>query len=352
MYPSLARRLSPLLLCVSAGLLAAAAQPPPADDTALDSLIAAERGFAKSSAQTDTKTAFVAHLADDAVIFQPGPVNGLRVWRARTPRPALLEWAPDFAEVSGAGDLGFTSGPWAWSARRDAEPSAFGTFVTIWKKQHDGGWKVALDTGVTHPGSRSDLDREVMRGPFHARPDSLLWRKWDAGVGVSAGHVGVGVGTGGFGVGLHSGGVGFGLGTGGIRSRQDYEWRRTAHEKNLLMNEERRLALEARTHGWERAYRAVAANDLRFDREGRAPDLGVEAAVEGSAGLPRDRDFQSVGNGVAASWDLGYAYGLVVTPVKGARPDTAAYVHLWRKDDAGAWRLMVDVETPFPKPAK
>ena len=341
-----------LALCAAACLVAGAAAPAPTDDATLDSLIAAERGFAKSAVETGVKPAFAAHLADDGIVFRPGPVNGLRSWQSRPLTDAVLEWAPAYAEVSGAGDLGFTFGPWAFSPHRDAQPVAFGTFVTVWRKQRDGGWKVALDIGASHPGTRPDLDAPVTRGPFHAKPDSALWRQWDAGVGVSSGHGGVGVGTGGIGFGLHSGGMGFGFGSGGVRSRQDYEWQRTRHEKNELMNAERRLTFEAKNHDWDRAWRAVAAGDLRTLREGAPMELGVDAAIERSAPLPKTRDYQSRGNGVAASWDLGYVYGIVVTPAakKGARPDTAGYAHLWRKDDAGTWKMMIDVEAPFPKP--
>ena len=339
------------VLFAAAILAAGAAVPAPHDDSALDSLIAAERGFAKSAVESGVKPAFAAHLAENGIVFRPGPVNGLRVWQSRPLTDAVLEWAPAYAEVSGAGDLGFTFGPWAFSPHHDAAPVAFGTFVTVWRKQRDGGWKVELDIGASHPGQRPDLDAPVTRGPFHPRRDSTEWRKWDAGVGVSSGHVGVGVGTGGFGVGLHSGGMGFGFGSGGVRSRQDYEWQRTRHEKNELMNAERRLTFEAKNHDWDRAWRAVAAGDLRSLREGSDIQLGVDAAIERSTPLPRTRDFQSRGNGVAASWDLGYVYGIVITPAKkGARPDTAGYAHLWRKDDAGAWKMMLDVEAPFPKP--
>jgi len=343
-YPTAGRWLAFSVL--PALLLGAAA--PVSNDAALDSLIAAERAFARTSVESGMKTAFVENLAENSVVFRPGPINGFKAWQSRPATEARLEWAPDFAEIAGSGDFGFTSGPWAFAPKPDAAPVAFGTFVTVWRRSSAGRWKVELDIGASHPGSRADLDRAVTRGPHHPRPDSTLWRSWDAGVGVSRGHVGVGVGTGGIGVGLHSGGMGLAFGSGGVRSRRDYEWRRTAHEKNLLMNEERRLSFEAKNHGWDRAYRAVAANDLRFLREGAAPQLGPESAIEGSTALPRTREYLSRGNGVAPSWDLGYAYGIVVARSK-AGADTASYAHLWRKDDAGAWKLMLDVEAPFPK---
>ena len=47
--------------------------------------------------------------------------------------------------------LGFTVEPWAFSAHRDTEPVAFGTFVTVWRKQRDGGWKWVVDLGVAAP---------------------------------------------------------------------------------------------------------------------------------------------------------------------------------------------------------
>ena len=111
-------------LCAIAFLAIGAAAPAPAEDPALESLIAAERGFAKSSVESGMKPAFAAHLAENGIVFRPGPVNGLRAWQSRPLTDAVLEWAPAYAEVSGAGDLGFTSGPWAYSPHRDAQPAA------------------------------------------------------------------------------------------------------------------------------------------------------------------------------------------------------------------------------------
>ena len=57
------------------------------------------------------------------------------------------------------------------------------------------------------------------------------------------------------------------------------------------------------------------------------------------------------GRGVAASLDLGYSYGIARrwADAKGAKPDTSNYLHVWRREPAGDWRLIVDVENPFPK---
>jgi hypothetical protein len=176
---------------------------------------------------------------------------------------------------------------------------------------------------------------------------------------VRSGNVGAGIGSGGVGIGVGSGGlgVGVGFGGGGIRSRRDYVWRRTAHEKNTLMGAERTFAFDARKHGWERAYRLSAADDLRYYRNASVPALGHDAAIAGNAGVPAAREWITRGHAVARSWDLGYTYGLAIsrpgpTAPRGARPDTASFAHLWRKDDAGRWRLMLDIEVPFPERKK
>jgi ketosteroid isomerase-like protein len=321
-----------------------------ADTAAIESLIAAERAFAAMSVEHGVRAAFLGNLADDATVFRPGPVNGVRSWKARPESKGVLDWAPSFVELSGDGDLGFSTGPWTFAASRGEAPSAFGHFVTVWRRPVDGPWQVVVDLGVSHGDPKIDLDSlRVKLGPAHTPRDTNEWRDFNYGVGASSGHVGVGVGTGGVGIGVGGPSGGFGIYSGNMRSRADYEWRKTAHEKSELMNGERDLPFYAKKNGWDEAYHKVAAGDLRVYREGEEPDLGPEAASERNAALPRTREWVTRGNGVATSWDLGYSYGLAITPVKGARPDTAAYLHLWRKDDAGEWRMTMDVESPFPK---
>src|SRR5947209_5514670 len=78
----------------------------------LNSLVEAERAFARASVARGTRAAFLENLADDSVIFHPHPVDGKTWWTAQAKRPGLLTWRPVFADVSGAGDLGYTTGPW------------------------------------------------------------------------------------------------------------------------------------------------------------------------------------------------------------------------------------------------
>jgi hypothetical protein len=75
-------------------------------------LVQMERDFARAAATKGTRDAFLEFIADDGILFQPGPINGKKFWTERQPRKGLLSWEPIFADVSRAGDLGYTTGPW------------------------------------------------------------------------------------------------------------------------------------------------------------------------------------------------------------------------------------------------
>lgn len=68
-------------------------------------------------------------------------------------RSRRLQWAPLWSGLSPAGDVGFTTGAWAlrahdagaWSTR------ATGSYVTLWRRQPDGSWKVLFDAGEDDP---------------------------------------------------------------------------------------------------------------------------------------------------------------------------------------------------------
>ncbi|HKP46872.1 MAG TPA: nuclear transport factor 2 family protein, partial [Pyrinomonadaceae bacterium] len=123
------------------------------------SLVDAERAFARTSVEKGTRPAFMEFIADDGILFRPGAVKG-KQWMIDHPAPApapnkrpVLNWGPTFALVSRAGDLGYDFGPWeAKGDINDEKPGAFGHFITVWKRQADGNWKFVVDLGISHPG--------------------------------------------------------------------------------------------------------------------------------------------------------------------------------------------------------
>lgn len=126
---------------VAAAALAAGA-PAAAEAQAqpLDEVIAAERAFADDTRARGFKQGFLASLAPDGFIFQPGPTParpGLeRLPDAPPPGPPLFWW-PQFAGVANSGDLGFTTGGATLPLR----------YFTVWQRQADGSWRWIYDGG-------------------------------------------------------------------------------------------------------------------------------------------------------------------------------------------------------------
>ncbi|HYM82282.1 MAG TPA: nuclear transport factor 2 family protein [Candidatus Limnocylindria bacterium] len=302
--------------------------------TSLDTLVAAERAFAAASVKNGMRDAFLFYLADDGILFRPGPVNGRSLWAPRANSKATLDWAPSYAEVSALGDMGFTTGPWELRGPPgDKEPPSYGHFVSVWKRGSDTPWKVAVDIGISHERPSGGIKTvELRKGPTHVLPKTKKPRS-----GFAAGGA------------VFGGGSGFGVGVGSGFPYRDEEYKRMAHEVHRMMSAERTLGFDLLKKGPGYAYPRNAAEDLRFYRNGSLPTVGVTPAIAALGVRKGARTWHPYSQGISGSYDLGYSYGLVETRAKGAaRPDTSSYVHLWRRDEAGKWMLMLDVENEFP----
>jgi uncharacterized protein (TIGR02246 family) len=66
------------------------------------------------------------------------------------PTGPRLTWAPTKAEVLGAGDLGYSVGTSEYRTTAGGQTTVRrGNYLTVWRKQVDGAWRVVYDTGST-----------------------------------------------------------------------------------------------------------------------------------------------------------------------------------------------------------
>jgi ketosteroid isomerase-like protein len=117
----------------------------------LQKLIETEKAFAQASIDKGTKNAFLEFLSKESIVFDKSmPVNGWEYWQ-KLDFKGLITWQPIIAEIAGSSDLGYTVGNYqVHNTTATDKPSTFGSFVTLWKKQADNSWKVAVDMGVAH----------------------------------------------------------------------------------------------------------------------------------------------------------------------------------------------------------
>jgi ketosteroid isomerase-like protein len=118
-------------------------------------LLAADIAFSARSSQAGVLQAFLEVATPETkVLSQSGRgFDAVRSEYKGTPATATLTWTPSQAEVSSSGDMGYTWGRYEYrEPGSDGKPKVTtGSYVTIWKRQPDGSWKVVLDGGTQDP---------------------------------------------------------------------------------------------------------------------------------------------------------------------------------------------------------
>ncbi len=141
-------------LAAALGFVACTGDAPAAPPADPSSLMEADRAFAADVASGGSR-AWASWMADDGAQIVPGAgeVRGheaiLELMAGLDDPTSTLTWEPVRADVAASGDLGWTTGTYVSEgtgpdgARRHAE----GRYVTIWRRQPDGAWKVVMDLG-------------------------------------------------------------------------------------------------------------------------------------------------------------------------------------------------------------
>ncbi len=250
----------------------------------LERLVETEKAFAKASRDLGVRRAFLEFLAQDGIIFEPGPVNGREKWVAKPNTSALRAWNPVWADISSNGRIGYTTGDWEYfSDRKDANPVGFGQYITIWAKQADGKFKAALDIGNSHqkPPETQKAWSSPQRTPGDAKPNVDNFFP--------------------------------------ITGIPDIA-----------------------------KYREMLADDVRLYREGRFPAIGKDRSLDqiGSE-LKETKDVKVIQTTCGGESDLMYCYGLIELTKANGTAQKGNLMRIW-KARRGNWRIVIEIYTPIP----
>lgn len=148
------KRLVAALLALAGVGVASAAEVPagvgtdsPEHQALVEQVRAAETAFARTMAARDFN-AFSTFVADEGVFFGGrGPQRGAAAVRAGWAKyfegeEAPFSWRPETVEVLASGTLALTSGP-----VYDPDGTPSGSFMSIWRLEADGKWRVVFDRG-------------------------------------------------------------------------------------------------------------------------------------------------------------------------------------------------------------
>ena len=281
---------------------------------ALKELVESEKAFSRTSEAKGIREAFLTYLAEDSVVFRPRPASGRQVYEQMpADSSTLLTWTPHYVEVSVAGDLGYTTGPYLLKRNRsDVQASAFGHYVSVWKRQADGSWKVLLDIGTSHPEPGPKVEGVESRKPVAAAESATV----------------------------------------------DQE-----KESQLLIDKDRAFSSLAREKGILEAYLFYADDDVRYYRENTLPVVGKEVLPVVLSSVSGILTLNPAAAGVSLSGDLGYTYGIseikkneagggpekARDEVRSSQIESSSYLRIWRKTAEGKWLLALDLAVPIPK---
>ena len=210
-----------------------------------------------------------------------------------------MNWRPIYADVSRAGDLGYTTGPWALKDLSPAKkPTSYGYYFSVWKKQANGEWKVAVDCGIGIP------DNSAQQLPFQPAPRT----KWKAGRNIN----------------LDS-------------------------ERASLIALDREFLKTSQLLGIVASYSRYFGNEARLHRDGLPPMTERSAIRAYLSSKLSTLSWAPIKSDVAQSDDLGYTYGSYEMKLAGTnRIEKGYYVRVWKRDSRGVWKLVLDTFSPIP----
>lgn len=265
-----------------------------ADD---DTPLATDAAFAAMSVERGSQRAFEEYLAADAVVFRPGPVAAREWFAAHEQGSGRLEWTPVAAAEDCSGQWALTTGPWTYSSPEGGGASV-GHYLSLWRRDPDGSWRVVLDNGVGHGPAADDV-------PPLAAAVAALWPAPRAKTCRA--------------------------GNGAAR----------LHEVEAALNH------AVQSEGLSPALVRVAAPGALAYRDDATPEA-FEAAVVSDAVYARGSNAESHFVGADPDSDFGYSYGVIAASGAPGAPASArsAYVRVWRWDGR-RWNLVIDMLTPM-----
>jgi ketosteroid isomerase-like protein len=268
-----------------------------ADPSAAQEIAKIDAEYSNLSVAKGMPAASVEYFAEQGVAFAPGAVSGKKYWAGRTDFPGTLIWQPIFAFAAVAADLGYTTG--IWELKKGSEPLSlgFGHYVTIWAKQRNGQWKIALDVGTENPQPPEPPPS------FQLLPPDV---------------------------------------TAGTQPQEN--------SRRSLEKAERQFG-QAAHNGIGKAILDYAADDIRVYREKSFPAVGFVAARLMLTSEHGKVTFEPGGSKMSKSGDLSYSYGNY-SEERGNAVEGGIYLMIWRANMNGDWKLALNLQKKLPPAEK
>lgn len=260
----------------------------------LKALADAERAFAQAATVKGIRDSFLEFFADDAVALTPDPAPAKDGLRSRPSVPFSereLLWEPRLGDIAASGELGWLTGPSTFTNKKENAPPSYGNYLSIWRKQADGSWKVFIDIGSNAPAP-VPFAPGFNRFPFGPR-----------------------------------------------YSGRDDKAAATAS----LLAADRALNADLGRQSSGAAYTPRLAPAARLHRDGMAAVTGRDAAAAWLTSTTPSLTATTTAAEAARSADFGYTYGIYQKPGAAAK---GPYLRVWSRTERGDWLIVAEVMPP------
>ncbi|RYU86942.1 nuclear transport factor 2 family protein [Mucilaginibacter terrigena] len=123
----------------------------------VSSVVTAEENFNKLVERKGIKEGFLAVTDAEGIVFRPNAVKITEFYNSIDKQPGKLSWQPKIARISANGDLGFTAGPYVYQNGKSDDDKVYGDYVSVWRLDADGKFKLLIDLGIQHPEPEQEL---------------------------------------------------------------------------------------------------------------------------------------------------------------------------------------------------
>ena len=258
----------------------------------VSSLVAAENYFAGLAKEKGIRKAFLTVSDDQTIIFRPGPVKAVDHFDKKDDIDAELIWHPVLAKISKSGDWGFTTGPFEY---RSGEKSTYGDYVSVWRMNSKGVWKLAIDMGIDHEKPKKEPQLQ-----FFDPKSSKFFRQRSA-----------------------------------ARQKQ--------REEMILTSD--RLFSKTLIKYSNLAYNVFLADNARLLFPGREPLIGKSVITDFLRNQELEINTEVTDADRATGSDLAYTYGTAAITQKG-KTEQYHYLRIWEVQDGHKWNVILEIYTP------
>lgn len=277
-----------ILFCLLTLSLSALSQIP----DKVGSLLSADRAAARISASEGPHKALLSIADRNSVIFSRSAVNALDYLNNRPNIPDVLTWRPTFAAISKSMEWGVTSGPIAF--QRIGAIKRYGEYLTVWKRDRRGIWKMALRAQVERRGESDETGLTLIE------PDDAAY----------------------------------------VKHRSEA---RLQQRKDIILSNDKLFSTVLKSNN-ELAYEEFLADDARLLFPWQPAQTGKESIL--SFLKKQEIEVVTVPEQVDRSYsgELAYSYGsATVTHRDQQEPQEHNYIRIWQLQPDFQWRVIIEL---------